>query len=146
MPEHGAIQITGRVSVPLEELRFAFTRSSGPGGQHVNKTATQVELTFDVAHSPSLSEAQRQRVLAALRSQINREGVLRITCQSTRSQHRNRQEAVERFRKLLLRALHVPKARRPTRPTRASVERRLADKQRRSRRKKQRRLRPDEDS
>lgn len=146
MPEHGAIQITGRVSVPLDELRFAFTRSSGPGGQHVNKTATQVELTFDVAHSPSLSEAQRQRVLAALRSQINREGVLRITCQSTRSQHRNRQEAVERFRELLRRALHVPKARRPTRPTRASVERRLAEKKERSRRKKERRLLPDEDS
>lgn len=146
MPEHGAIQITGRVSVPLDELRFAFTRSSGPGGQHVNKTATQVELTFDVAHSPSLSEAQRQRVLAALRSQVSREGVLRITCQSTRSQHRNRQEAVERFRELLRRALHVPKARRPTRPTRASVERRLTEKKERSRRKKERRLLPDEDS
>lgn len=146
MPEQRAIQITGRVSVPLDELRFAFTRSSGPGGQHVNKTATQVELTFDVAHSPSLSEAQRQRVLAALRSQVSREGVLRITCQSTRSQHRNRQEAVERFRELLRRALHVPKARRPTRPTRASVERRLTEKKERSRRKKERRLLPDEDS
>ena len=146
MADEQAVRVTGAVSIPLAELRFQFSRSSGPGGQHVNKTSTQVELTFDVARSPSLSEAQRQRVSRALGRQVSGEGVLRLTCQTTRSQHRNRQEAIARFAALLRRALHVPKRRRRTRPTRASRERRLAAKQRRATQTRQRRWRPDEDS
>ena len=115
----------------MAEVRFRFTRSSGPGGQHVNKAATQVELSFDVLGSASLSEAQKQRVAWRLGAYVNTEGVLRLACQSTRSQAQNREEAVERFAALLQGALHVPKARRRTHPSRASVERRLIAKRRR---------------
>ncbi|NQT54441.1 aminoacyl-tRNA hydrolase, partial [bacterium] len=132
MSERSAIPITSRLSIPMAELSFRFVRSSGPGGQHVNKTATQVELLFDVAHSPSLSNAQRHRLLAALRSHISNDGLLRLCSQSTRSQHRNREDAIQRFRRLVISALHVPKARRPTKPTRGSVKRRLDSKRRHS--------------
>ena len=146
MDECRAVRIAGGVEIPLDELRFRFTRSSGPGGQHVNKAATQVELSFDVAGSPSLSEAQKERLAARLRSWVSKEGVLRVTCQSTRSQKQNREEAIERFAALVERALHVPKARRRTRPSRASVERRLAAKRRRGAVKRQRRQGADDAS
>ena len=139
MDESGAVRITGGVQIPLDELRFRFTRSSGPGGQHVNKAATQVELTFDVAGSPSLSEGQKQRIVSRLGAYVSKEGELRVTCQSSRSQKKNREEAVERFAALVARALHVPKARRRTRPSRGSVERRLAAKRQRGAVKRQRR-------
>src|SRR5919201_654915 len=124
------LQITETVTIPLAELRFQFSRSGGPGGQHVNRTATQVELTFDVLGSPSLNEAQRARVLSKLKSYIDTRGTLHLTSQTTRSQYRNREEVVERFALLLQRALHVPKRRIPTRPSAAAEARRLAEKQR----------------
>ena len=133
------IRIIDTVSIPMSELRFRFARSSGPGGQHVNRTATQVELLFDVANSPSLNETQRQRVLRKLRSRIDKEGVLHLVSQETRSQLRNREEVVERFQELMRDALHVPKRRRPTRPSRAARERRLREKRRRSETKRGRR-------
>ena len=124
------LQITETVTVPLAELHFQFSRSSGPGGQHVNRTASQVELTFDVLGSPSLHEAQRARVLTKLKSYIDTRGILHLTSQTTRSQHRNRAEVIERFASLLQRALYVPKRRIPTRPSQAAEARRLAAKQR----------------
>jgi ribosome-associated protein len=130
------------VAIPSTELHFQFSRSGGPGGQHVNRTASQVELTFDVLHSPSLDEAQRARVLSKLQSYIDTRGVLHLTSQTTRSQHRNRAEVVERFALLLQRALHVPKRRIPTKPSAAAEERRLAEKQR-TRVIKQQRRRPE---
>lgn len=130
MPPDTDIQITETVAIPPAELHFQFSRSSGPGGQHVNRTASQVELTFDVLGSPSLNEAQRTRVLSKLKSYIDTRGVLHLTSQTTRSQHRNRAEVVERFTLLLQRALHVPKRRIPTRPSAAAEARRLAEKQR----------------
>jgi len=139
MEERRAVRITGSVAIPLGELRFAFTRSGGPGGQHVNKAATQVELAFDVAGSPSLSAEQKERIRARLGSWLSKEGLMRLACQSTRSQAQNREEAVARFAALLRAALHVPKARRPTRPTRASGARRLEGKRHRSAIKRQRR-------
>ena len=139
MPSDTDIQITETVAVPPTELHFQFSRSSGPGGQHVNRTASQVELTFDVLGSPSLNEAQRARVLSKLKSHIDTRGVLHLTSQTTRSQHRNRAEVVERFTLLLQRALHVPKRRIPTRPSAAAEARRLAEKQRTSVVKQQRR-------
>ncbi|MFQ5873547.1 MAG: alternative ribosome rescue aminoacyl-tRNA hydrolase ArfB, partial [Dehalococcoidia bacterium] len=132
------VRITDTVSIPLSELRFRFARSSGPGGQHVNRSATQVELLFDVAGSPSLDEAQRQRVLEKLKSYIDKEGVLHLVSQRFRSQLRNREEVVERFQTLMREALRVPKRRLPTRPRRASRERRLEEKRRRSEIKKER--------
>ena len=136
------LRITATVTIPLAELHFQFSRSSGPGGQHVNRTASQVELTFDVLGSPSLHEAQRARVLTRLKSYIDTRGILHLTSQTTRSQHRNRAEVIERFASLLQRALHVPKRRIPTRPSQAAEARRLAAKQRTSA-SKQRRRRPE---
>jgi len=132
------LRITDTLSIPLSELRFRFARSSGPGGQHVNRSATRVELLFDVAGSPSLTEAQRERALKALAPYIDSDGVLHLISQTFRSQFRNREEAVERLQMLMRRAMKVPKRRRPTRPSRASRERRLASKRRRSEIKRQR--------
>jgi ribosome-associated protein len=139
-----ALRINARVTIPAGELRFQFSRSGGPGGQHVNKTATQAELIFDVKGSPSLSPEHKQRIRSRLRGYLSKEGVLRLTCQATRSQAQNRQEALDRLQALLARALLRPKPRKPTRPTRASKERRLAAKKRRSDRKRQRQVRPDD--
>ena len=140
------VRITDTVSIPMSELRFRFARSGGPGGQHVNRSATQVELLFDVAGSPSLNEMQRRRVLTKLKSRLDKEGVLHLVSQETRSQLRNREEVVERFRELMRDALHVPKSRRPTRPTRAARERRLGEKRHRGETKRGRRpVPPDAD-
>lgn len=122
------LTITDTVHIPLAELHFQFSRSSGPGGQHVNRTASQVELLFDVLHSPSLTEAQRARALAKLKSYVDTHGVLHLTSQTTRSQHRNRAEVIERFQRVLQQALHIPKRRIPTRPSLATKERRLETK------------------
>jgi ribosome-associated protein len=132
VPPDTDIQITETVAISPTELHFQFSRSSGPGGQHVNRTASQVELTFDVLNSPSLNEAQRARVLSKLKSYIDTRGILHLTSQTTRSQHRNRTEVVERFTLLLQRALHVPKRRIATQPSAAAEARRLAAKQRTS--------------
>lgn len=126
--EPSELSINTHLRLPLSELRYRFVRSSGPGGQHVNKSETQVELTFDVAHSPSLSDVQRQRILSKLKNLIDAEGVLHLTAQSERSQLRNREAVTERFRALLAAALHVPKARRPTKPSAAAKERRIEGK------------------
>jgi ribosome-associated protein len=127
-----ALHINRRVSIPLSELSFRFSRSSGPGGQHVQKSSTRVELIFDVANSPSLSDAQRARVLKRLSSHVDSLGVLRLISQSERSQWRNRQEALERLQALMREALKRRKRRKATRPTAASRERRLQQKRRRS--------------
>ena len=130
MADQPDLHVTDTVTIPMSELQFHFSRSGGPGGQHVNRTATQVELTFDVQGTTSLNEAQRARVLGKLKSAIDSRGVLHLTCQTTRSQSRNRAEVIERFQRLLRQALHVPKPRRPTQPGRAAAERRLQAKRR----------------
>ena len=140
------LRICEGVEIPLAELRWRFSRSGGPGGQHVNRAATRVELLFDLAGSPSLSEEQRARLLGRLRGHLSRHGVLRLVCQTHRSQKQNRQEAIARFVALMRAGLRRPRPRRPTRPTRASRERRLAAKRRRSQLKRLRRFRPDDDS
>jgi ribosome-associated protein len=126
------LTINENVTIPLAELSFRFSRSSGPGGQHAQKSSTRVELLFDVSNSPSLTDAQRARVLQRLSGHIDSNGVLRLVSQSERSQVRNRQEVVDRFRALLRTALKRRKRRKPTRPTAASKERRLSEKKRRS--------------
>ena len=136
--EEKFLRITKTLTIPLSELGFRFARSSGPGGQHANRSATRVELLFDVAGSSSLTEAQRERALKALAPYIDSDGVLHLISQTFRSQFRNREEAVERFQTLMRRAMKVPKRRRPTRPSRAARERRLASKRRRSEIKRQR--------
>jgi ribosome-associated protein len=126
------LPINDEVSIPRAELAFRFSRSSGPGGQHVQKSSTRVELLFDVAYSPSLSDEQRARVLKRLAGYVDSEGVLHLVAQSERSQHRNREEVVERFQALLHKALKRRKRRKPTRPTAASKEKRLRKKRQRS--------------
>jgi ribosome-associated protein len=138
------IFINPTLSIPLDELRSRTTRSSGPGGQHVNKTETQVELLFDVAHSPSLNDQQRQRIMSKLKNLIDQEGVLHLTAHSERSQLRNREIVTARFQDVLAAALHVPKKRRPTKPTLASKTRRIEGKKRRGQIKQLRRSTPDE--
>jgi ribosome-associated protein len=125
--------------IPLDELRFHFVRSSGPGGQHVNKASTQVELSFDVVNSPSLSDEQKARVLEKLASYIDKEGVLHLASQATRSQLQNRLDVIARFQGLIEAALRVPKKRRPTRPSAAARERRLRSKRERGQVKQSRR-------
>ncbi len=132
MADDSSLKITDTLEIPLAELHFQFSRSSGPGGQHVNRSATQVELTFDVANSPSLSDFQRARILSRLKSYIDTRGILHLSSQTTRSQHRNRAEVVERFQQILQQALHIPKRRVPTRPPPQVKERRLAEKHRKS--------------
>lgn len=126
------LPVSDAVSIPLAELRFRFSRSSGPGGQHVNRSATQVELLFDVTGSPSLSDEQRALVLRRLSGYIDTDGVLHLVSSSTRSQLRNREEVTLRFARLMERALRPSKPRRPTRPTGAARARRLEEKRRRS--------------
>ncbi len=141
MPGEGEslLHITDKVSIPLSELSYRFSRSSGPGGQHASRTETRVELVFDLARSPRLTEEQRERALRALTPYLDQDGVMHLVSQSTRSQLRNRQEVVERFRTLLREALRVPKKRYRTRPTKAAREGRLEEKRRRSDIKRQRR-------
>jgi ribosome-associated protein len=124
--------IDDQVSIPLSELDFRFSKSSGPGGQHVQKSSTRVELLFDVANSPSLSERQRLQALERLAGYIDSAGVLHLTAQSERSQLRNREEVVARFQHLLRGALRPRRRRRSTAPTLAARERRLREKRLRS--------------
>lgn len=130
------VHITDTVSILMPELQFRFARSSGPGGQHVNRSATQVELLFDVANSPSLTDAQRVRVLVRLSGHIDSAGVLHLFSQSARSQLRNRHEVVDRFQALIRHALKRRRRRKPTRPSAASRERRLQEKRERGQRKR----------
>ena len=126
------LRISNEVSIPRSKLSFRFSRSSGPGGQHVQKSSTRVELLFDVVHSPSLSDPQRARVMDRLSGYIDSAGVLHLFSQSERSQWRNREETVERFQILMRKALQRRKKRKATRPSAASRERRLRTKRKRS--------------
>lgn len=132
-------------TVPAGELEFRASRSGGPGGQHVNKAATKVEVLWNVAQTSALSEAQRRRVLQRLKNRIDSAGVLHVAAEQHRSQWRNRQAAVERLNELVRRALKRPKRRKKTKPPKAAKEKRLADKRRRAEIKRQRGpVRPDE--
>lgn len=125
------VEISDRLTIPNDELSFEFSRSSGPGGQNVNKVSTRVTLLFDVEGSPSLTDEQRTRILGRLGTRITKAGVLRITSQRHRSQSANREAAVERFSELVREALRPRRPRRKTRVPRAVSERRLQEKKRR---------------
>jgi ribosome-associated protein len=133
-----SIRVHRGLAIPLGEIRLRTSRSSGPGGQHAQKTETRVEATFDVDASATLTDAQKARI------QRKAGPVLRAVAQDERSQWRNRELALERLASALRDALHTERRRRPTAPTAGSKERRLGEKRVRSRTKRLRRP-PDED-
>ncbi|MCB0088427.1 MAG: aminoacyl-tRNA hydrolase [Caldilineaceae bacterium] len=126
------IQITPNISLDESELDLEFVRSSGPGGQNVNKVATAVQLRFDLQHSPSLPEDVRTRAISLAGKQVTDDGVLIIQARKYRTQLRNRQLAIERLVDLLQRAARPPKTRRKTRPSAAAKAKRLQRKRQRS--------------
>lgn len=127
------IAVTSELSIPERELRFRASRSSGPGGQNVNKVNTRVTLYFDVRRSPSLTTGQKSLIGRKLESRINKEGVLYLYAQRTASQAMNRADLVDKFCRLLHEALAPRKIRKETRTSQRSIEQRLDEKKRRGR-------------
>ncbi len=144
MSTENQVVINEELAIPESELSFRFSASGGPGGQHANKNATRVTLSFDVAGSPSLDASQREQLLARLGHRISGDGALQISASGSRSQYENRQETIARFQALLEQALRPRKKRRPTRPSRAAIARRLEAKRRHSQRKQERQKRWDD--
>jgi ribosome-associated protein len=136
------MRITDSITIDESELEEDFVRSSGPGGQNVNKLATAVQLRFDVRRSPSLPNDVAIRLMRLAGSRLTKDGVIVITAQSHRTQERNRQDARVRLIELIRQAAVVPRKRRPTKPSRASREQRLESKKRRSNIKGMRRSKP----
>ena len=125
------IRVTAHIDIDESEIEESFIRSSGPGGQNVNKLATAVQLRFDVRHSPSLADDVRARLETLAGRRLTRDGVLVLTAQRHRTQERNRQDALDRLIELIRQAAVRPTPRRPTRPTKGSRERRIEHKKRR---------------
>ena len=142
--DDGSLAVNARVSIPVSELEIRATRAGGPGGQHVNKSSTRVEVLWRLSESAAVSEAQRARLLTRLASKLDTRGGLRVVAADTRSQSRNRELALERLAGVVRAALVVPKVRRATKPTYGSKIRRLDTKKRRSTQKRDRRLKHDD--
>ena len=122
------IQVTPQLYLDDSEIKITFIRSPGPGGQNVNKLATAAQLRFNVPHSPSLPEDVRLRIVAKLGNKLTPEGDIVIKATRYRSQERNKFDAIDRLISILQNAMHVPKKRKKTKPTKASKEKRLNDK------------------
>jgi ribosome-associated protein len=133
------LAVNDSVSIPRSELDVRVSRSSGAGGQHVNKTSSRVEIFWNIAGSRALTEEQRARLQSKLASRLTGEGSIRVVASDMRSQSRNRDLAEERLAEIVRRALIVQKKRRQTKPTRASKEARLDSKKRHSHKKRNRR-------
>lgn len=116
------------ISELIKELSFKAVSSSGPGGQHVNKTASKVAISFSIASSKLFTEIEKERLLAKLQQRISAEGILTITCSESRSQHRNKALGIEKLAALLQKSMRVPKSRKKTRPSRNALERRVKSK------------------
>ena len=139
------LEIGQGVRIPAAELRQSASRSSGPGGQHVNKSATRVTLRWNVRESGALDEAQKARACSGLATRLTRAGELVVHAEASRSRARNLEAAQARMAELIADALEVPRSRRPTRPTAASRGRRLDAKRQRSDLKRSRKVRDDPD-
>ncbi len=139
MDEAAHLAVNTDVSIPRTELQYRATRAGGAGGQHVNTSSTRIELLWDLPHSTAVTEEQRQRLQAKLAARLDAEGNVRVVASDRRSQQQNRQSAETRLAELVRSALVIPKKRRPTKPTRASKEKRLTDKKHRGERKRNRR-------
>jgi ribosome-associated protein len=130
--EGHSITITSHLSIPFSEISFRTSRSSGPGGQNVNKVESRVELIFDVANSPTLTEAQRAALAEHLKQRIDTTGLLRIVVQRSRSQYQNKELALERFAEALRHALRRAKPRLKTKPSKSAKVKRLESKRHQS--------------
>ncbi len=139
-----ALRVNDRLAIPRAELGVRATRASGAGGQHVNKTSTRVEITWNVASSQVLSDEDRARLITRLASRLSDDGELRVVASDTRSQLQNRELAETRLGDMVRRALVIPKARRKTRPSRAAKQARLDDKRKLSEKKRVRRSNADD--
>ena len=144
MSEAALIRVTDRIALRPWEIVESFVRAAGPGGQHVNKTESAVQLRFDVRHSPSLPDDVRARLVRLAGRRLNQDGVLVLVAQGERSQLRNREEALGRLLDLIRAASVRPVPRRPTKPTKASKKRRIEGKKRRGAIKSLRRSRTDD--
>ncbi len=133
------LRVSPTLTIPDSELVFAFIRSSGPGGQNVNKVATAVQLRFDVRASPSLTEEVKRRLIHMARKRVTSDGILVIEAKRYRTQEQNRLDAELRLTALIQKALLPPKKRRPTKPSAASQTRRIEAKKKRGETKRQRR-------
>jgi ribosome-associated protein len=138
-PSDEALDVAPGVRIPLHEIMVQAISGGGPGGQHVNKSATRIALQWNVRTTRALREDQRERALAKLGSRLDSDGAVRIVAGEYRSQQQNRRAALERLRELVARALLVPRVRRATKPTRGSIEQRLTSKKRQGARKQERR-------
>ena len=122
------LEINSDITIKTAEIRFDFVRSSGPGGQNVNKVASAAQLRFDIRKSTSIPDEIKPRLIKLAGKRVNSEGLLLIDARTSRSQSQNRAEALDRLKTLILKALHKPKPRRKTKPTAASKEKRLRSK------------------
>ncbi|MES2358234.1 MAG: alternative ribosome rescue aminoacyl-tRNA hydrolase ArfB [Gemmatimonadota bacterium] len=139
-----ALRVNDRLAIPRAELGVRATRASGAGGQHVNKTSTRVEITWNVTASQALSDDDRARLITRLASRLSDDGELRVVASDTRSQLQNRELAETRLADMVRRALVIPRARRKTRPSRAAKQARLDDKRKLSEKKRVRRSNADD--
>jgi ribosome-associated protein len=139
MADGNDLEVTAHLRIPFSELEYRASRSSGPGGQHVNTSSTRIEVWWDVAGSPSISPEQRALLLERLGRRLDSSGRLRLVSSGSRSQLRNREEATERLRSVVAAALVVRKKRKPTKPSRAAKAARLEAKRRRATTKQRRR-------
>lgn len=134
----GDLRVSDAIVIPAAELTITFVRASGPGGQNVNKVASKAVVRFALRDSSAIPDAAKERALARLAPRLTRDGELIVTSAATRDQSRNRAAALTRLGMLLAAAVKRPRPRRPTRPSRATVERRLTEKRRRASVKKER--------
>jgi ribosome-associated protein len=139
MPDDNVLNINPGLRLPLSELEYRASRSSGPGGQHVNTSSTRIEVWWDVAGSPTLSPEQRAQLLERLGPRLDSHGRLRLVSSGSRSQLRNREDATERLQSVIAAALAVRKKRKPTKPSQAAKAARLEAKKRRAAIKRHRR-------
>jgi ribosome-associated protein len=134
------LNVTTALSIPRTELQYKATRAGGPGGQHVNTSSTRIELLWDLPSSQAVTDAERERLRAKLAPRLDADGRVRVVASDRRSQKQNKIAADERLAALVQHALHIPKKRRATKPTKAAKERRLLSKKKRSAVKRDRRV------